>query len=153
MNGQIYTVRMTGTHATAITILQLRAAATKPLEVIRAWLTQDSATTAAQERVQLIRQTSAGTMTSIPAADMFKHDPSAPTPGFTAGHTATAEPTNAGTIAGGVDEGFSALNGWLWLPVPEERIVVPAAGWLGMKFPTAPASKVWQYGFTVIEAG
>jgi len=73
-----------------------------------------------------------------------------PTAGFTAGHTATAEPTASDVL---VQDEFNVVNGFLFLPTPDEQIVIPAAGWLGLKFAAAPASQTWDYGMFLVEIG
>jgi hypothetical protein len=51
-------------------------------------------------------------------------------------------------------DNFSVLNGWLWVPTPEERIIVGPSGILGLKFPIAPgASMTVSAGFLVGEEG
>lgn len=146
--GNPYKITNTATHATAITILQARAHATRPLVVIRAWC-ESAATTTAIATIQLIRQTTAGTMTTLSPGPLPMR-PNVPTAGMTAGHTATAEPTPTDVL---VHESFNVVNGWLWLPTPDEQIVIPAAGFLGMKFSVAPASQTWTYGMTLVEVG
>jgi hypothetical protein len=146
--GNPYKITNTATHSTAITILQARAHSTRALVVIRAWV-ECAATTAASATVQLIRQTTAGTMTTLSPGPLPMR-PNVPTAGMTAGHTATAEPT-AGDVL--VHESFNVVNGWLWLPTPDEQIVIPAAGFLGIKFSVAPASQTWVYGMNLVEVG
>jgi hypothetical protein len=70
---------------------------------------------------------------------------------MTAGHTATAEPTASDVL---VHEAFNVVNGYLWAPlIEEEFIVVPAAGFLGLKFSVAPATQTWVYGMNLVEVG
>jgi hypothetical protein len=146
--GNPYKITFAATWSTAITILQARAHATRPLVVVRAWL-ESTATVTAPGQIQLIRQTTAGTMTTLSPGPLPMR-PNVPTAGFTAGHTATAEPT-AGDII--VPEFFNVVNGWLWLPTPDEQVVIPAAGFLGMKFSAAPASQSWIAGMNLVEIG
>lgn len=146
--GNPYKITNTATHATAITILQARAHATRPLVVIRAWC-ESAGTATAIATIQLARQTTAGTMTTLSPGPLPMR-PNVPTAGMTAGHTATVEPTTTDVL---VHESFNVVNGWLWLPTPDEQIVIPAAGFLGMKFSIAPATQTWTYGMTVVEIG
>ena len=130
------------TIATGITILQIKAGAV-PLELIRAMLSQKSSTTSTQERIQIVRKSVAATVTSItPAQVNNPNDPAALAVGSTSGtgRTGSAEGTD-GTIL--VDDAFNILNGWLWLPTPDERIWVPPSGIIALKFPLAPASQAW----------
>lgn len=146
--GNIYKISNTATHSTAITILQARAHATRPLVLLRLWL-DSAATTTASASIQILRQTSNGTMTTLSPGPLGMR-PNEPTAGFTAAHTATAEPT-AGDVL--IHESFNVVNGYLYLPTPDEQIVIPAAGWLGLKFSVAPASQTWIYGMVLAEIG
>jgi hypothetical protein len=137
------------TVSTAITILELTAPATGALEIIRAWVSQASSTTSAMNRIQLLRKTA--TVTSAA---------SAPTPvpaqvgqaasGITVKWKATAEGTD-GVIY--QDDAFNILSGYLYLPVPEERIWVPPSGIVALKFPGAPTSANYSFGFVFREVG
>jgi hypothetical protein len=146
--GNPYKITNTATHSTAITILQARAHATRPLVLIRLWL-DSAATTAASATIQVLRQTTAGTMTTLSPGPLPLR-PNVPTAGMTAGHTATVEPT-AGDIL--VHESFNVVNGYLFLPTRDEQIVIPAAGFLGLKFSVAPATQTWTYGMNLVEIG
>jgi hypothetical protein len=146
--GNPYKITNTATHSTAITILQARAHATRPLVLIRAWC-ESSATATAIGTIQLLRQTTAGTLTTLSPGPLPLR-PNVPTAGMTAGHTATAEPTPGDVL---IHEEFNVVNGWLYLPSPDEQIVIPAAGFLGMKFSVAPASSTWVYGMVLVEVG
>lgn len=145
--GRPYTVIDTRAVSTAITVLQVTAPATMTLEIIRAWVTQSSSTTSAQSDVILVRKSATITGTSITPV---KLEPGDPSPTFTALRTASAEGTDTDTVAG---EGFNVLNGWLYVPVPEERIKVPPSGILGLKFPSAPPNVTYRYGITLREHG
>src|SRR5260221_503488 len=123
------------TISTAITILQIQAGATSPIELIRASLSQRGSTTSAQERVQIVRKTAGATVTPlVPLPMNAPRDPGSSAISSTTGtgRTGTGEGTDGDVL---VDDGFNVLNGWLWLPTPEERISVPASGWIALKFP------------------
>jgi hypothetical protein len=147
--GNTYKITNTATHSTAITILQARSHATRPLVVTRVWV-EAAATVAAAATIQVLRQTTAGTMTTLSPGPLPMR-PNVATAGMTAGHTATAEPT-AGDVL--VHEEFNVVNGYLWAPLLEDEfIVVPAAGFLGLKFSVAPATQTWVYGMNCVEVG
>lgn len=146
--GRPYSVIDSRAVSTAITILQVTAPSTMTLEIIRAWVTQSTSTTSAQADVILVRKTATATGgTSITPVKLESGDPS---PTFTAVRTATGEGTDGDIVAG---EGFNVLNGWLYVPVPEERIKVPPSGILALKFPSAPANVTYRYGITLREHG
>lgn len=154
--GHIYTLRHEATVSTAITILQLQAGATAPFIILSALLTQDGSTTSAQEKIAFVRKTAGATVTAaVVGTHLFKTRPGDPTPSLNLGVS------NTGVIATGegtdgdvcYEEGFNVLNGWKYIPVPEERIHVAAAALIGMKFRTAPASQTWQMSITIMELG
>lgn len=147
--GNPYKVSFTAAYTTAITILQLRAHATRPLVLTRLWL-DTTAVAAASLSIQVLRQTTAGTMTTLSPGPLPLR-PNEPTAGFTAGNTATVEPTASDIL---LQEAFNAVNGYLWLPTPDEQWVIPAAGFLGLKFAAAPAaSTTCMFGANVVEIG
>lgn len=146
--GNPYKIHFSAVHSTAITILQARAHATRPLVLVRLWL-DSIATTAASATIQVLRQTTAGTMTTLSPGPLPLR-PNVPTAGFTAGQTATVEPTSGDIL---LQESFNVVNGYLWLPTPDEQYVIPAAGFLGLKFSVAPTSTTWSYGMHLVEIG
>jgi hypothetical protein len=145
--GNPYTIRQTATISTAITIIQAVAASAKPLVAVRAWVTESASATAAQAGIEIVRKTGAGTTTAVTPVVVR---PSTSAASFTAGHNASAEGTVTDVHDG---EGFNVVNGWLWLPTPDEQLVVAAAGILGSRFAAAPASQTWRYGWTLVEIG
>lgn len=145
----IYVLRNGGvTISTAITVLQIKTGAAKPIEILRASLTQGSSTTSAQCAVKLLRKTAAATVTIAAAGtNVNKYDPGSPTAGVELGTSATGFTASAEGTDGEVDveRGFNVLNGFEWLATPEERIVVPAASFFALKFGISPPSATW-YG-------
>ena len=134
--------------AAITTLVEFTAPATKSVIVTRAWISQRSNTTSAQQAVQILRRSTASTNVG----------------------TATAVPTDAGDSAFGgtaralctvlgtagvvpISDSFNWQNGWLWLPVPEERIIVAGGGFLSLHLPVAPAALTVSCGFTVMELG
>ena len=45
-----------------------------------------------------------------------------------------------------IEEGFNVLNGWLWIPTPEERPLITPGEGVGLTFPTAPTGQSWSGG-------
>lgn len=101
------------------------------IRILRAWVSQNETETSQQLGVQLALQASAfGTYTSTTPAPHFIGGKISGIVGGTAGAEGTAG-TDASANAAGtktpiVVDGFNNLNGWLWVPTPEERIVIPA---------------------------
>lgn len=147
-------VRSSVTTSTAITIQLVWVPVTAMIETTRAWVNQSTVTTSAQTRIQLLRKTgTAPTVTSqTPTVQGTPGTAASKCVGGTAasGITATAEGTD-GTVY--VEEGFNIVNGWLYLPVPEERIAIlgSTANGIGLKFPTAPTSAGYASGQEFIE--
>jgi type II secretory pathway component GspD/PulD (secretin) len=98
--------------------------------ILRAWCGQTATETSEQLGIQLAVQASAfGTYTSTTPAVHMPGANASGIAGGTAGAAATAG-TDASTNAAGtktpiIVDGFNNLNGWLWVPTPEERIVLP----------------------------
>lgn len=143
------------TNPGAVTNLNVQAAATKPLVIIRVKITLAQATipTAANARVRLVRKTAAPTVTAIAATSFLAKDPTEPDLSCTAGHTATVE----GTDGDFLEEGWGSSTGWLfdWQPTPEEYIIVPAgtANGFGIKHNVAPPAGNYAFTLTVGELG
>jgi hypothetical protein len=138
MSGAYTLVRTSTTTSTAITIQQVTAPAGTMIEFTRCWVNQSTITTSAQTRIQFLRKSTAATVTSATPALLGVGMQASKCVGGTGatGITATNEQTDAAVW---VEEGWNIVNGWLYLPVPEERVyIINTTG--GLKFPTAPTS-------------
>lgn len=149
---RIYTISMTRVAVTVgITLIQVVAGATVPLQIVRGVIGQTSSTTSTQQPVQINRKSGAATVTSFtPLKNGPTTDPAASAVGGTAatGTNASAEGTDSNIIRQDV---FNYLNGWLFLPTPKEYIFVDAASIIGLKLPVAPGSSVTITADLVIE--
>jgi hypothetical protein len=136
------------TVSTAITLLELTAPATAALRLIRAWVSANT-TTAGTINPQILRKSVACTGTASPPTPR-PIDASAAS-GVSQRWKATAEGT-AGDI---LYSEWSRVDGgpWVWLPVPEERIIVPPSGIASLRFGTAPASNSFDFGLIYEELG
>lgn len=129
--------------STAITAVQYKAGTNGASEILRASLSQGSTATSAQLAAALMRKTAAATVTTgVAGTTVVKQNPINPTTdaslGVSAtGITATAEGTNGEQP---FTDGFNDLNGQVWLPAQEERVLVPQGGIIGLTFMTAPQS-------------
>lgn len=136
-----YTVSMTRVSVSgAITLVQIKAGATVPLQIIRCRVGQTSSTTSTQQAIQMNRKSAAATVTSFtPLIRGPVTDPAASAVGGTSatGTNASAEGTDGNIIGQDV---FNYLNGWLYLPTPKEWDFVDAAGIWALKLPVAPGS-------------
>jgi hypothetical protein len=106
------------------------ATAGSNIRILRAWCSQNETETSQQLGILLALQASAfGTYTSTTPAPHFIGGKISGIVGGTTAAEGTAG-TDASANAGGtktaiVYDGFNNLNGWLWVPTPEERIVIP----------------------------
>lgn len=116
---------------TARAMIQLAAGATMPLTLIDAQITQRDSATSAQLGAQIARMSAAATVTAaalgthITKADPADSNPAVQLGTALSGHTATTAGTQ-GDVP--VEEGWNTLNGFFYVPVPEKRITIPAAG-------------------------
>lgn len=142
-------VRSSVTTSTAITIQQVTEVAGCMAEFTRCWVTQGTITTSAATRIQFLRKSAVATVTSQAAVALGNGMQAAKAVNGTSatGITASAEGTD-GVVY--VEEGFNVVNGWLYLPVPEERVSIIATT-AALKFPTAPTSAGYQSGQEFME--
>ncbi len=153
--GHIYTLRHEAVVSTLITILQLKAGALVPFEILSASLTQRLSTTSVQVGIEFVRKTVAATVTTAVLGTHLFKKPGDPNPGLDLGTAATGVIATAEGTDGDIPlrDGFNVLNGWKHLPVPEERKFVPAAGIIALKFPAVPASHTWNMEIVIRELG
>lgn len=121
----------------AKTALQIKAGANNPVEILRVSVSQKGSTTSEQIQIQLLRKTAAATVTSLTPLKLNPGAPAAGTDTTATGSNASAEGTDGDVL---IQEGFNILNGFLYLPVPEERILIPANGIFAVKFPDTVTS-------------
>lgn len=137
--GRLYTIKHEAISvAGAITIIQLATPATCIALIHRLEISQSASTTSAQVRTQIVRKSAAATVTSYTPLEMSPGGNAALSVGGTSatGITASGEGTDTDIVFSAV---WNALSGYLYLPTPEERIVVPPSSFLGVKFPANPA--------------
>lgn len=101
------------------------------IRILRAWCSQNAVETSEQLGIQLALQASAfGTYSSATPRPHFVGGRVSGIVGGTTGAEGTAGVDASANAAGAKTEiiydGFNNLNGWLWVPTPEERIIVPA---------------------------
>lgn len=136
--GAEYVILMEGVSVSgAITLIEFTAAADAIVEVISAWVSQGASETSTQEVIRILRKTAVGTGTAFTPRLLSPNTDAAF--GGTARTNMTAEGT-AGDILH--REGFNILNGFFYKPVPDERIIVPPSGILGIGFAVAPAAAI-----------
>lgn len=145
--------------ATTLVFVNPGAAPLPNLEFRRAWVGQSANATSAQQRVELETQVTVfPTLTSATPAKLKRASPVSNIIGGVAGAAGTAG-TNASVEGAGAktsvwEDAFNVLNGWLWVPTPDEVLVMPAgsASGLGLFLPVAPATLTnWAFGAVFCE--
>jgi hypothetical protein len=151
---RVYEVSMNNVAVTAaITLVQLKAGTASILRILRAWCSQSNLAASGQQAIEIVRKSGAATVTSFTPLLVDPGDAASNMVSSTSGTgtNASAEGTDGDIL---YRDNFSVLNGWLWVPTPEERIIVAPSGIIGLKFPIAPsASMTTSAGFTVGEEG
>jgi hypothetical protein len=147
-----YDVALSGGSMTAAaqTLIELSAGSQKLAIILRGWLSQQSNTTSAQQGIQIARQSTNGTNVTSPVLTPADISDTAAT------ITARGLCTTQGTLGAVLyPDSFNWQNGWLYLPVPEERITVSGATTTstGLRTTTTPAAMTINTGFSVLEIG
>lgn len=143
----------------AVTLVFINPSATVGIKILRAWIGQSANATSAQQRVQLVSQVTAfPTLTSATPAKTKLGDPTSGITGGTAGAAGTAGVNASAEGAGAksviLNDAFNVLNGWVWLPTPEEQLVfgAGASSGFGLHLPVAPATLTnWAFGVVFAE--
>ena len=135
MAGHVYTVTMANqtivADATLVIVHAAAAVGTRGsiLEVLRVSVSQIGTETSEQLGVIIGQKVTAfGTYTSTTPAPHQLGGAASGITGGTAGAAATAgtdaSAEGAGAVTTIIEEGFNNLNGYLWVPTPEERLIV-----------------------------
>ena len=139
---------------TAATAVTSRA---HTIRILRAWCGQGATETSEQLGVQIVSQVTAfGTFTAATPAPMFLGGNASGIAGGAAQAAATsgtdASANAAGTKVTLIADSFNNLNGWLWVPTPEERIYVSAGQTITLAMVgTATTLTNWTAGMTFEE--
>lgn len=145
--------------ATTLVFINPIAAPNMNLEILRNWIGQSANATSAQQRAQLETQVTAfPTLTSTTPAKVKRADAVSVITGNTTGAAGTcgtnASAEGAGSKTAILDDTFNVLNGWLNVPTPDEKIVMPAssASGYGLFLPVIPSTLTnWAFGVTFAE--
>jgi hypothetical protein len=143
------------------TLVFINPSSTIGIEILRCSISQRANTTSAQQGVQLHTQaTTFPTLTSVTPTKMNFSDPASGIVGGTTGAAGTcginASAEGAGTPVVLFADAFNVLNGWLWIPTPNETIVINAnaASGFGMKFTAVPSTLTgWCFNVIYRELG
>ena len=161
--GHIYSVTMQNqtivADGTLVIVHTASAIGTRASRIIvmRAWVGQQATETSDQLGVMVAQKASAfGTYTSTTPVSHEIGGTASGIAGGTAGAAATsgtdASAEGAGTVTPIVYDGFNNLTGWLWVPTPEERIVLNPDTAVIVKIVGTPATLTnWSAGLTFEE--
>jgi hypothetical protein len=113
------------------------------IEILRAGVGQRGTATSQQLGILLAQKATAfGTYTATTPAPTVVGGAASGIAGGTAGAAATAgtdaSAEGAGTVTNILEDGFNVLNGWLWVPTPEERLLIPSDTALILKLVGTP---------------
>jgi hypothetical protein len=159
--GAVYTVSAAGFTVVngVVTLIAAMPSATVGFEVLRVWVEQSANATSAQQRVQLgWKETAFQTVVSVTPVSHGSKLVSSGIAGDTTiaagkcGYNASAEGAGAFTVV--ANRTFNVLNGFLWIPTPEERFeALPGASYaFTVYFPVAAVTLTnWCAGFTYRE--
>ena len=138
--------------STAITVTQVLVPVVTAAEFTRVWTNQSTVTTTNQTRIQFSKNSSASTVTSATPAPLQSGMQASKCVG---GATSTGiSATIEGTVTNVVwSEGFNIVNGILYLPVPEARVLLvgSTSGFAAVKFSAAPAAADYTTGMEWLE--
>jgi len=163
MDAHVYTVSEKDATIVAdatLVIVHTAAAITTRASIIRllrAWVSQSGTNTSAQLGIQLaVKASTFGTYTAATPRPHIAGGAASGITGGTAGAAGTAgtdaSAEGAGAVTPIISDDFNNLTGWLWVPTPEERIVVPADTAVILKLVGTPATLAgWTYGLTFQE--
>lgn len=130
------------------------------IQIMRAWIGQSANATSAQQRVEHTTQVAAFPTTAVSAtpAALNRSDAVSVIAGATtiaAGKSGVNVGTEgAGTKTSMFSDAFNVLNGYLWVPTPQEVLTFPAGSLSAydLQFPTAPGSlTLWSFGVNFAE--
>jgi hypothetical protein len=125
--------------------------------ILRAWCAQIETETSQQLGIQLALQAAAfGTYTAATPVPHFVGGRISGIAGATDGAEGSAgidaSANAAGTKTPIIVDGFNNLNGWLWVPTPEERIILPADKAIVLAMIGTPTALTgWSAGITYME--
>jgi len=134
------------------TAIQLKCSTLNIAKLKRAQASQNQATTSAFVRISIVRKSAAATVTAFTPLQYDTGDAAAKSVGSVSGTgiNATVEGTNTDVID---VQSVNVLTPYLWIPKPEEEIIVPPSGIVGLVFPGGGGSNTWTCTLVFEELG
>jgi len=152
MQGHVYTASFTGVAVTALQdLFELLAAAGVPaiIHEIRIGQSSDAGDAEAEMlQIQVSRTdgTTSGSGGTTPTPQ--DHSPASPAASTTVEANNTTQATVATPI---ISDTFNVQAGWLYVPTPEERIIIPGGGTVVVELPSAPNDSLTMSGSITFE--
>jgi hypothetical protein len=144
---------------TAKTLAYITAASGKPVEILSASVTNENNESNEQLLCAIQRVTTPGTPTATTVTPR-KHEQGDQAAAMTVKANVTANEPTYGSIAQGADpvdafgmEGAPSLNGWVFSPIPEERVLIASGDTYGLRLVNNIASADLVVRITVRELG
>lgn len=149
-SGAYTVVRDRVSTTTAITVIQIAVPANCAIELMRAQGGQSSSTTSTAGQCAVVKKTAAATVTSATPAPLSDGMQASKCVGGASatGITATGEGTDGATLH--VETYNIVGNGFLWLPVPEERPFIGPSEFVALKHFVAPTG-TWSHEMNFLE--
>jgi hypothetical protein len=147
-----YVIPFTVTNPTAVPFLQLATPANAGIAILEMFLGQEASETSEQTALNVIRRTTASTLPT--AATINQLDPTGPTTRLNSATTTNAFGIASVTGTAGATLKrwtFNTLNGLLYVPAPEARIVMDISQFLTFQFAIAPAANVFDGYIALME--
>lgn len=161
--GAVYSVTMQNQTVVADETLVIIRAATavtsraSMLRILRAWVAQHGTATAQNLGILIGQKASAfGTYTSTTPVPHVIGGTASGLSGSTSAAAAStgtdASAEGAGTVTPTIYDGFNNLNGWLWVPTEDEKIIVTPDAAIILKLVGTPTTLTgWEAGMTFEE--
>ena len=129
---------------TAVPFAQLATPTTTGIEILRIEIGQQTSETSQQEALMLVRRSTNTTLPNVAERVSLRQAGPATLMAGTSITNAIGVATGVGSYtASTVLWTFNALNGFLYLPVPEERITLQPSSFATLEFLTAPAANTY----------
>lgn len=152
MQGHVYTASFTAVAVTVIQdLFQLLASASTPIIIHSVRIGQSSDAGDAQAemlQIQLSRSTMAVDGSGGTTPTPVPHSVDSPAANTVAEANNTTQTTVTTVI---ISDTFNVQAGWLYLPTPEERIIIQSGDGLAVELPAAPDDAITMSGSVTFE--
>lgn len=133
----VYTVAQYGVASgtSIVTLIEIEPSATSIIEIVRVWIENETSETSEQWTCSVVTKSADGTNVTSPT--VVAHDLAQ----AAYGGAVRGMCTTVGTIDNTVfRRGFNILNGFEWIPTPDETVFLAAAKTGGLHLPVAPTT-------------